>query len=87
MHSAAFYIADIFDHENRPMVDDFFSIALSIHAPRAAALLLCIVTEIQAYFHFDDNGARINERIHEYVDCFDARSWKRRNSTTSAMSK
>jgi hypothetical protein len=26
-------------------------------------MLLCIVTEVQAYFRFD--GARINERIHE----------------------
>ena len=36
---------------------------LFMHITRAAAMLLCIVTEIQAYFRFD--GARINERIHE----------------------
>jgi hypothetical protein len=36
--------------------------------PRIAAILLCIVTELQAYFGFDDNGARINERIHEMWD-------------------
>jgi alanine dehydrogenase len=36
-----------------------------MHIGRAAGILLCIVTELQAYFHFDDNGARVNERIHE----------------------
>lgn len=28
-------------------------------------MLLCMVTELQAHFKFDSNGARINERIHE----------------------
>jgi len=27
--------------------------------------LISVVTELQAYFRFDDAGARINERIHE----------------------
>jgi len=27
-------------------------------------MLLSIITELQAYFRFDDDGARINERIH-----------------------
>ena len=39
--------------------------------------MLCIVTELQAYFHFDDDGARINERIHAMwnalVPAFDAK--------------
>src|SRR5208283_5708750 len=30
---------------------------------KAAAILLCIVTELQAHFHFD--GANIDERIHK----------------------
>ena len=30
---------------------------------RASAILLCILTELQAFFRFD--GARINERLHE----------------------
>jgi hypothetical protein len=30
---------------------------------RVAGILLCILTEVQAYFQFD--GARINERLHE----------------------
>lgn len=32
------------------------------HISQAAGILLCIVTELQAYFHFD--GANINERLH-----------------------
>jgi len=36
---------------------------MSMHIARAAAILLCMVTELQAYFHFE--GARIGERIHE----------------------
>ena len=38
---------------------------MSFHLGRIAILLICIVTEIQAHFGFDDSGARINERIHE----------------------
>jgi hypothetical protein len=48
---------------------------------RASAILLCILTELQAYFRFD--GARINERVHdvwnalviapEVKDLFDSR--------------
>ena len=36
---------------------------LSLHLSQLAGLLLSIVTELQAYFHFD--GANINERIHK----------------------
>lgn len=38
---------------------------MSLHLSRAAAILLCIVTELQAYFRFEDDGARIDERICE----------------------
>jgi hypothetical protein len=40
---------------------DFMTMGLA----RAAAILLGMVTELQAHFHFDDDGARINLRIHE----------------------
>jgi hypothetical protein len=50
-------------HEHRPQLDDNFETLLSIHIPRVAAILLCILTETQAYFRFD--GARINQRLHE----------------------
>ncbi len=39
---------------------------LFLHISRVAAILLCIVTEVQAHFKFD--GANINERIHEMWD-------------------
>jgi hypothetical protein len=39
-------------------------VAVDLHIARAAGVLLCIVTELQGHFRFDDNGARINERIH-----------------------
>ena len=33
-------------------------------AQSLAGVLLCIVTELQAHFRFDDDGARINQRLH-----------------------
>jgi hypothetical protein len=62
---AMYYVDDTLPHENRPQVDELFPRIMSMHLARSAALLLCIVTELQVYFNFDDNGARINHRIHE----------------------
>ncbi len=50
-------------HEIRPNVDDAAEEMISVHIPRMAAILLCTLTEIQAYLKFD--GARINQRLHE----------------------
>ncbi len=36
---------------------------IAIHIPRLAAILLCMLTEVQTYFRFD--GARINQRLHQ----------------------
>ncbi len=63
MPVAMFYIADSMPFESRPKLDETYPIILSLHIARSALVLLCIVTELQAYFHFD--GARIDERIHE----------------------
>jgi hypothetical protein len=41
------------------------NIRLSTHFSQLAGILISVVTELQAYFRFDDAGARINERIHE----------------------
>jgi hypothetical protein len=60
---AMYFITDSFLHEERDQVDALHPKILSMHIARAAAILLCIVTELQAYFHFD--GANINERIHK----------------------
>jgi hypothetical protein len=53
-------------HEHRPMVEDRGEIMIGQHVPRAAAILLCTLTEVQAYFRFDLEGvARINQRLHQ----------------------
>ena len=50
-------------HDDRPKVDAASESLIAVHIPRVAALLLCMITEIQVYFQFD--GARINQRLHE----------------------
>ena len=65
LDTAMSYIPDILPIEDRPKLDEIHPIKLSTHISQAAGILISIVTELQAYFHFDDNGARINERIHE----------------------
>ena len=61
---AFYYADDILDQDKREALDDTNERTMSFHLSRVAILLLCIVTELQAHFGFDDNGARINERIH-----------------------
>jgi hypothetical protein len=63
MPVAMYYITDSFPHEERPKVDEVHPRILALHIGRSAVILLCIITELQAYFHFD--GANINERIHK----------------------
>lgn len=63
--TAPFYIRDSLLHEQRENIDQTHPRVLFMHIGRAAGVLLCIVTELQAYFRFDDDGARINQRIHE----------------------
>ena len=58
-----YYITDSLLHEQRDEFEAHHPKLLFMHISRAAAMLLCIVTEAQAYFRFD--GARINERICE----------------------
>jgi len=65
MRAGVFYIVDSLPHEERPKVEEAHLKVFSAHIARAALMLLCIITELQAYFHFDDDGARINERIHK----------------------
>jgi hypothetical protein len=56
------YVPDV-PHEYRDKVDEKSLSIIFGHMARAAAILLCILTELQAFFRFD--GARINERLHE----------------------
>jgi hypothetical protein len=62
---AVYFTADSQSHEQREKMDEDHPRIMSLHLSRAAAILLCIVTELQAYFKFEDSGARINERICE----------------------
>ena len=65
LETAATYIVDMLPHEERPKLDEVYPIRLSTHISQAAGILISVVTELQAYFRFDDVGARINQRIHE----------------------
>ncbi len=58
----AYYINDFMPHDKRPQVDASYDLLLSTHIGRAATVLLCLVTEVQAYCSFD--GANINDRIY-----------------------
>jgi hypothetical protein len=49
--------------EQRAMFDTHAFMMLSMHLLRVVGILLCILTEVQAYFRFSD--ARINERLIE----------------------
>jgi hypothetical protein len=60
-----FYIQDSALHEDREKIADAHDMVFSSHVGRAALVLLCTITELQASFRFDDDGARINERIHQ----------------------
>jgi hypothetical protein len=64
--TAAFYITKEIPHDLRPTVDTMLDNTISLHLPRMSAILLSMITEIQAYFRFD--GARINERIYQIWD-------------------
>jgi hypothetical protein len=63
---AVFFAPNDLPHELRPIIDSRVEDLVSIHVPRVAAILLCTLTELQAYFKFD--GARINERLHKIWD-------------------
>lgn len=65
LSAGMFYIKDSAPHEEREKIDDAHERVFSSHIGRAALVLLCMITEVQAYFKFDDDGARINERIHQ----------------------
>lgn len=64
MPTAIFYTPEDIPHEKRTEFDNVVvELTISKHLFRAAALLLCMLTEVQAHFRFD--GARINQRLHE----------------------
>ncbi len=57
-----FIATDSLPHDKRDMVkDDIVLRSLTMHYGRAAGILLCLLTEIQAFFLFD--GADIDKRL------------------------
>jgi hypothetical protein len=60
---AMFYLERDMPHEDRPKIEEISMSVIFSHMTRACAILLCILTELQAFFHFE--GARINARLHE----------------------
>ncbi len=66
MRTAIFYSTRDVPHEEQPRLEDFGDRMISTHLCRVSGILLCILTEVQAYFRFD--GARINERLHKIWD-------------------
>jgi hypothetical protein len=57
----AYYTRDFLPHAERPKIDASYDMYLSSHIARAATVMLCMITELQAYCRFE--GANINERI------------------------
>ncbi|MGC2450323.1 MAG: hypothetical protein WA477_21920 [Candidatus Sulfotelmatobacter sp.] len=56
--------------DERPKLEERSLLLIFDHMARAAAILLCILTELQACFRFD--GARINQRLLEVWDVLQA---------------
>ena len=65
LDTGMYYISDALLQEDRPKIDEIHPLKLSTHLSQAAGVLISVVTELQSYFQFPSNGARINERIHE----------------------
>jgi hypothetical protein len=61
--TGSFYAPKDLPHELRPMLDLSGERIIFLSVSRAAAILLCLLTEVQAQFTFD--GANINRRLHE----------------------
>jgi len=61
MRTAMPFLEHDLPHEERPRLEEASLLNIFHHMARASAVLLCIVTELQAFFGFD--GARINERL------------------------
>jgi hypothetical protein len=61
MPVGSYYAEKLLPHALRPKIEESYGTFLSMHIGRAATVLLCLITELQAYCRFD--GHRINERI------------------------
>jgi hypothetical protein len=59
--AGAYFVIDSLPHDERPKIETMYLAFLTKHIGRAAMILLCLITEVQAYFRFE--GAEINQRI------------------------
>jgi len=50
------YTRDVIPHESWPRMDDIHLRLMTMHMARAAAIMLCIIIEVQAYFLFTDGN-------------------------------
>lgn len=67
MPTAIFYTPSDIPWDYRQKFEDVgIDQMISMHLARVAGVLLCTLTEVQAYFRFD--GANINRRLHEMWD-------------------
>lgn len=63
LNSISVYTRDAVPHEDRAKMDEIYPRVMSMHMGRAALLMLCIVTEVQAYFRFP--SANISSRVRQ----------------------
>jgi hypothetical protein len=63
IETASFYAPKDLPPEYWPKLDFMGERMVFLSVSRAAAILLCLLTEVQAYFRFE--GANINKRLHE----------------------
>jgi hypothetical protein len=59
--AGTYYVSDLMPHDERPKIDASYDAFLTLHIGRAALVLLCMISELQAHCRFC--GADINERI------------------------
>jgi hypothetical protein len=63
MTTAIFYMAEEVPYEQQQKFETMTQRVIYLSMSRVAAILLCTLTEVQAYFRFE--GARINQRLHQ----------------------
>ena len=66
MRTAMPYLEHDLPPDERPRLEELSLRDIFNHMALSAAILLCLLTELQAHFRFD--GARINERLHAVWD-------------------
>jgi hypothetical protein len=59
----AYYMNDFLPHDSRDQLEVTYDLLVSTHIGRSSTLLLCMITELQAYCGFE--GANINHRTCE----------------------